>query len=99
MEAPTYIASTAYERPAIHDYSYGTKSVSILELMNASAAWAIVLKHLPFMPMFVQSEDIKPALGNMSLEDLAVFTTMLKPMLPALDKELATLPRVPGKGA
>ena len=99
MDAPIYPPATAYEQPAIKPYLYGTKSVSISELAASPPAWAIVLKHLPFMPMFIQSEDVKPALGNMALEDLAVFVTMLGPMLPPLDKELATLPPVAGKGA
>ena len=92
MEAPMYPAAIGFEPPLINSYVPRLEDVSLAELMSRPAAWSIVLKHLPWLRVFVASPGLRPQLGNMTVQSLATFTKALSPAaLAAVDEELARL--------
>jgi hypothetical protein len=93
MDAPIYPPAIEFEQPAAAPYVFSTETASLAELMSSPAAWAIVVKHAPFLQMAVKSEQIKPHLGNLTLDMFLSLGMADQKSIDAIDAELRQLPR------
>lgn len=93
MEAPTYPPMAAFEQPAAAPYELGVESVSLADLMSAPAAWAIVVKHAPALKLAVGSPQLKPQLGNFTVDSFITYGVVTQKTIDAIDAELRQLPR------
>ena len=81
-------------------YLLTLEDVSLAELMQAPAAWEIVVKHFPALSFAVASPQLGPQLGNMTVLSLSTFTKAVgsAETLAAIARELAALPSGKGQG-
>lgn len=93
METPTYPPAAAYEPPVAAPYELSVETVSVAELMNAPAAWAIVLKHSPMFKMVVGSPQTKPYLTNFTVDSFVTYGVVSQKTIDAINADLAQLPR------
>jgi len=93
METPTYPPMAAFEPPATAPYDLGVESVSLADLMSAPAAWAIVVKHAPALKLAVGSPQLKPQLGNFTVDSFITYGVVNQKTIDAIDAELRQLPR------
>jgi hypothetical protein len=93
MDAPAYPPAVAFEQPAAAQYVLSTETASLAELMSSPTAWAIVVKHAPFLEFAVKSVQIQPHLGNFTLDMFLSLGMTDQKTIDAVDQELAQLPR------
>ncbi|TVV74169.1 hypothetical protein [Sphingomonas solaris] len=92
MEAPVYPPAAAYEQPvAIPPSELRSDVVSLVELMSAPTAWAIVLRHAPVFQALVQA--LQPILSNMTVSSFVNYGVIDQKTVAAIDAELLRLPR------
>jgi hypothetical protein len=99
LDAPTYLPAAAFDPPVFAPYVLRLEDASLAELMQAPAAWEIVVKHLPALKFAVDSPQLRPQLGNMSVLSLSAFMKAVgsPETLAAINRELATLPCAKGQ--
>jgi hypothetical protein len=93
METPTYPPAATYEPPAAAPYELSVESVSLADLMGAPAVWAIVVKHAPALKMAVNSPQLKPQLGNFTVDSFITYGVVNQKAIDAIDAEFRQLPR------
>ncbi len=93
--APIYPPAASFEPPVAAAYVVSLENSSLAELMSNTAAWDIVLKHLPMLKPMTDSPMIRPHLGNFTVQSMQAFVKTATPdTLAAIDQELARLPAI-----
>ena len=92
MDAPVYLPAAVFEQPAPAPFTLRSNMISLAELMKWPAAWAIVLKHAPSTKFMVGAAQMKPHLGNFTLDGLIAFGVFDQKTVDAISLELSTLP-------
>ena len=91
MDAPTYPPATAFEPPAMASVVLGATTASLADLMNTPGAWEIVLKHAPALKMAAGAPQLKPQLGNFTIDSFITFGVVSQKAVDAIDTELRQL--------
>lgn len=91
MDAPIYPPAAAFEPPAMAPVVLGVETASLADLMNAPAAWAIVLKHAPAVKMLIAAPQMKPYLGNFTVGTFVGFGAVSQKAVDEIDSELRQL--------
>jgi hypothetical protein len=69
IEASTYHAAERFTPPERLPYRLSARSTSFKVLMAHPAAWAVVLKEVPILAIFVKTPSAQPFLANFSLQN------------------------------
>ena len=93
MDAPIYPPAAGFEQPVAAPYTLSTETASLAELMSSPPAWAIIVKHAPFLQMAVKSSQIQPHLGNFTLGMFLSMGMIDQKTIDTIDQELGQLPR------
>lgn len=93
MDAPIYPPAAAFEQPVAAPYVLSTKTASLGELMTSPKAWAIVMKHAAFLQFAMQSPQMKPHLGNFTLDMFLSLGMTDQQTIDTVNLELSQLPR------
>ncbi|GGB85847.1 hypothetical protein GCM10011494_00140 [Novosphingobium endophyticum] len=91
MDAPLYPPAKAYEPPRRLPRVLSTRDTPVAILKSVPAAWAIVVKEIPSIDRRTGGEQIKPHLGNFSLESLLVFGVVQRDAIERIDAQLKAL--------
>jgi hypothetical protein len=92
MDAPTYPPATAFEPPATAPVVLGVATASLADLMNTPGAWEIAVKHAPALKMAVAAPQLKPQLGNFTVDSFITFGVVSQKAVDEIDAELRKLP-------
>lgn len=93
MDAPTYPPAAAFEAPTEAPTVLGVEWASLADLMGAPAAWAIVLKHAPMLKLVIGGPQLKPQLGNFTVDSFITYGVVDQKTVDTIDAELRSLPR------
>lgn len=91
MDAPLYPPASAFEQPIRIPRQISLTNASIAELQQIPAAWALVVKAIPYIDMLIGSEQLKVHLGNFSFYSLVPFGLVQPAMLDQLNAQLLAL--------
>ena len=91
MDAPLYPPAVAFVPPQRLPQRLSAAETPITELKANAAAWAIVNKEIPGMDRRTSGDQIKPHLGNFSLESLLPFGIVQRDALDRIDAQLRAL--------
>lgn len=91
MDAPFYPPATRFEAPVRVAREVSTRNTPIADLMKIPPAWAIVVKELPGIEARVDTEMLKPHLGNFSFRSLVQFGFAKPDELDRIDEKLRAL--------
>ena len=91
MNAPLYPPATAFVPPKRLPQTLSVRETPITILKANAAAWAIVNKEIPGMDRRVGGVQIRPHLGNFSLESLLPFGIVQRDALDRIEQQLAVL--------
>ena len=91
MDAPTYPPATAFEPPTFAPLVLSVEGASLLDLMSAPAAWAIVLQHAPALKLAVGAPQLKPVLGNFTVDSFITYGVVTPAIVAAIDADLRRL--------
>lgn len=94
MDAPLYPPASAFVQPQRLPQSLSSRETPIAVLKSIPAAWAIVNKEIPGMDRRVGGDQIRPHLGNFSLESLLPFGVVPREAIERIDRQLAALGEV-----
>lgn len=93
MDTPTYPPAQAWEPPVVAPYELSVESASLADLMTRPEAWAIVVKHAPALKMATAAPQLKPQLGNFTVDSFITYGVVNQKAVDAIDAELRQLPR------
>lgn len=93
MDAPTYPPAAHFEAPAPAPCELSIAWVSLADLMRAPAAWAVVLKHAPMLKLAIGAPQLKPQLGNFTVDSFITYGVVDQKTVEAIDAELRGLPQ------
>jgi hypothetical protein len=91
MDAPLYPPAAAFVQPQRVPQPLSARETPITTLKSNPAAWAIVNKEIPGMDQRVGGDQIRPHLGNFSLESLVPFGIVQRDALERIDQQLRAL--------
>ena len=91
MDAPLYPPAAAFVQPEQVPQPLSSAETPITTLKANPAAWAIVNKEIPGMDRRVGGDQIRPHLGNFSLESLLPFGIVQRDALERIDQQLRAL--------
>lgn len=91
MEAPLYPPAATFITPKRVRQRLSTRETPLTVLKANEAAWNIVNKEIPGMDRRVGGPQIRPHLGNFSLESLLPFGIVPRDALGRIDKQLLAL--------
>ena len=91
MDAPLYPPAVAFVPPQRLPQRLSVAETPITTLKANPAAWAIVNKEIPGMDRRVGGDQIRPHLGNFSLESLLPFGIVQRDALDRIDAQLRAL--------
>lgn len=91
MDAPLYPPAPQFVQPVRVARQVNTRNTPIADLMKIPAAWAIVVKEIPGIEARVDTEMLKPHLGNFSFRSLVQFGFSTPAQLDRVDEKLAAL--------
>ena len=94
MDAPLYPPAAAFVQPQRVPQRLSAAETPIAVLKTVPAAWAIVNKEIPGMDRRVGGDQIRPHLGNFSLESLLPFGIVQREALERVDQQLRALGEV-----
>lgn len=91
MDAPLYPPAAAFVQPERVPQRLSVAETPLTTLKANTAAWAIVNKEIPGMDRRVGGDQIRPHLGNFSLESLLPFGIVQRDALDRIDQQLSAL--------
>ena len=91
MDAPLYPPAIAFVQPRRLPQSLSAYDTPISVLKTVPAAWEIVNQEIPGMDRRVGGAQIKPHLGNFSLESLLPFGVVSREAVDRIDRKLRAL--------
>jgi hypothetical protein len=94
MDAPLYPPATVFEQPVRVARQVSTRNTPIADLMKIPAAWAIIEKELPGIEPRLNTEALKPHLGNFSFRSLLQYGFARPEQLDRIDEKLRALGEV-----
>lgn len=94
MDAPLYPPAVAFVQPKRLPEVLSSRETPIAVLKSIPAAWAIVNKEIPGMERRVGGDQIRPHLGNFSLESLLPFGVVSRDAFERIDVQLRALGEV-----
>lgn len=92
MDAPTYPPATAFEPPQMAPLVLSVETASLADLMSSPAAWAVVVKHAPGLKMAASAPQLKPVLGNFTVDSFITYGVVNQKTVDEIEAELRQLP-------
>lgn len=94
IDAPTYPSARRFEAPERPSYHLSAKTSSFKTLMEHPAAWALVLKEVPVLAVFVKAPAAAPFLANFSLQNALEIGLTTQAKFDLVDQQLRSLEMV-----
>jgi hypothetical protein len=91
MDAPLYPPDAAFVQPQRVPQRLSVAETPVAILKTIPAAWAIVIKAVPGLDQMLGGDQIRPHLGNFSLESLLPFGMVQRDALDRIDQQFIAL--------